>query len=63
MDNARRWAGKKPFLEVPVHHFADIFCRLSYGAPVGKEERAAAQREMKGRLQLIRQLRRNRKRN
>ena len=63
MDFARRWAKKKPFLKVPVHHFADIFCRLSYGAPVGKEERAAAQREMKGRLQLIRQLRRNRKRN
>lgn len=62
MDFARRWAEKKPFLEAPVRRFADIFCRLSYGAPIAQEERAAAQSEMKSRLQLIRQLRRNRAR-
>jgi len=62
MDFARRWAEKMPFLEAPVRRFADIFCRLSYGAPLAKVERAAAQSEMKARLQLIRQLRRNRAR-
>ena len=60
MNFARRWAEEMPFLETPVHRFADIFCRLRYGAPVTKEEQAAAQSELRERLQLIRKLRRNR---
>ena len=53
---------KKTVFEAPVRRFADIFCRLSYGAPIAPEERAAAHGEMKSRLQLIRQLRLNRAR-
>ena len=53
-----RWAEAMPTLKEPVKRFADLFCRLRYGAPLAKEERAAAQSEMKKRLQLIRHLRR-----
>ena len=58
MDFARRWAKKMPLLDDHVQRFAEIFCRLTYGPPIAKSDRRAAQSLMKQHLQLIRRARR-----
>ncbi|MCH1541951.1 MAG: DUF3488 and DUF4129 domain-containing transglutaminase family protein [Alphaproteobacteria bacterium] len=59
MSFARRWARATPLLAEPVEQFADLFCRLSYGAPPEANAAAKARDELKMRLRLIRAARRN----
>jgi transglutaminase-like putative cysteine protease len=58
MNFARRWAEEMPVLAEPVAQFAELFCRLTYGAS-HDADRDMARRELKNRLTLIKKLRRN----
>ena len=59
MNFAQRWAEATPLLAEPVQQFADLFCRLTYGAPLAPDAAAQARNELKKRLQLIRAARRD----
>jgi hypothetical protein len=58
MNFAQRWAEATPQLAEPVRQFADLFCRLTYGAPPAPDAAAQARDELKMRLHLIRAARR-----